>query len=136
MSVFLFSAGLLNACPYIPEVLMQSLKLSRRSLNPTHFLCSAHKSAHTHNRAEEPCRLLHNKIHGCQKLLYFLEWTNALLFIWAVPFSSLGHKKRRRSVYEQGCFITFPKIREMTKISERKCPLRWWETEAVCSRCN
>lgn len=130
LSIFLFSAGLLNACPYILEVLMQSLKLSRCSLNSTLFLCSAHKSARTHNRAEEPCRLLHNKIHGCQKLLYFLKWTNTLLFIQAGSLSSLRHRKRRRSVYEQGCFMPFPKIRQ------RKCPLRWWETEAVCSSCN
>lgn len=49
LSIFLFSAGLLNACPYILEVLMQSLKLSCCSLNSTCFLCSIHKLAHTHN---------------------------------------------------------------------------------------
>lgn len=58
LSIFLFSGGLLNASPYILEVLMQSLKLSRCSLNSTLFLCSAHKLAHAHNQ-------LRNRVGYC-----------------------------------------------------------------------
>lgn len=49
---------LLNACPYILEVLMQSLKLSCCSFNSTLFLCSAHKLYQTHNQ-------LRNGVHYC-----------------------------------------------------------------------
>lgn len=60
LSIYLFSAGLLNACPYILEVLTQSLKLSRCSLCSTLFLCSTHKLAHSHKQ-------LRNSVGYCKR---------------------------------------------------------------------
>lgn len=73
LSIFLFCAVLLNACPYILEVLMQSLKLSCCSLNSTLFLCSTHKLAHTHNQLRNSVSYCIISSMGVKHWFIFLE---------------------------------------------------------------